>query len=674
MSTTSIAVHSFTECKDIWRELEPRLQEQLLHLASKIWNTLGDVSEDPVLDDSVITILENKKIIISKDDGWHFANPQMFLFVQSLNLINSLSLHHQTVNNLLQSLLKISSATQEHSFGETEDLVGFIIVQLVNELGRLDLFEFIIYNETLGQDFWRIYGPICKVLPVLELTVDNFLLALKNITIRVQHDWTGPWIYSATGNLGLCRPEFALRLIDSLVTVDDWETTRFLSSLLTGIAMASPDYLEIVIIKIEEYLKSQRGSLIQAGLYCSENLILNGKLDPNHLLARVDLLASKPIDGVRHALASVITSLGANFSEYANLCFQKLRQLKTEEITDEIRSGISIIVSGIRDNQAFNFKVLCLSLLTDISPEKKEIIKRINWSLLPIAHSYSEEVWRYLENWVLAHELKESIVSYELFLTTIQELYKSNQDMMTLIVTQWFASPDLRLGEEARSVIREFKIHHFAADLIKSMSSEIVIYVTEKLLVGHLESVQVMYLYYSILENTSKFEELSDYFSQTLRELTENYPNSAKEFFDRVINQSEATSVTHLLQQVHQEFKQYQEQLKDVFVLELVPSKRRVEKYLEFENKLMRRIQEASRQDNRFQLQKWLPRVMVGRGNRTFHMDIMGSRTFSEPGGFGLLSESMELRRGEFLDPEGEAFRRLQRLHNKITEAKNESE
>jgi len=122
------------------------------------------------------------------------------------------------------------------------------------------------------------------------------------------------------------------------------------------------------------------------------------------------------------------------------------------------------------------------------------------------------------------------------------------------------------------------------------------------------------------------------------------------------------------VQRACQESEEYQEQHKGIFVAELSPSKRRVKKYLEFEGKRRQRIQEASFDDDRFPLQKLLPRVMIGRGDRTFHMnvfhpDITQRRTFSEPRGFGEFFKSIELPRGEFIDPEGEAWGRFQRLN-----------
>jgi len=81
----------------------------------------------------------------------------------------------------------------------------------------------------------------------------------------------------------------------------------------------------------------------------------------------------------------------------------------------------------------------------------------------------------------------------------------------------------------------------------------------------------------------------------------------------------------------------------------------------------MQTVQEAMFDDDRFPLQKLIPRVAIGRGDQAFHMDVFHQdpaqrRTFTEPQGFGHFSESIELPRAEIIDPEGEAWKRFQRL------------
>jgi hypothetical protein len=236
----------------------------------------------------------------------------------------------------------------------------------------------------------------------------------------------------------------------------------------------------------------------------------------------------------------------------------------------------------------------------------------------------------------------------------------------TIVLTRWFASPDQRVVEEARSVLRELRIPGFASQEVASMPPHIVKYITEKLLVGHIEGTHLLRLLYSILRNTSRVEELEQYFLEVLRYVTWNYPGSAMEFFEHVISEEDTALSSTLLRKARQELKEYRAQRRDIFVPELAPSKRRVETFLEFEGKKMQAVQEAMFDDDRFPLQKLLPRVVIGRGDRTFHMNIFHpdpaqKRTFTEPRGFGHFSESIELPRAEIIDPEGEAWRRFQR-------------
>jgi len=520
MPVTSVAVHAFPECKDIWTQLDSTSQKQVLALGSRIWDAPENEVGESISKE--LHELESRGVLVQEDGKWCFTLPQMLFFVQSINLIDSLSLHSRTADELLHDLGELFWTARPHSFRRHRDyqnLVSFVIAQLVNEFDRLDLIESVVSEETMKQDFWQFYEPICQALPILELSIESFTTVLRDVANRVQGDLTDVRIYSATEYLGRFRPEFAFKLVDSFAAIEDWGTSGFLEKLLTGIAMASPDYFDIIVARSEAWLDSDIGNLCQAALYCLQNLILNGKLEPNRLLSRADSLASKSIDGFRHALSSVIAILGASFEQCAEKCLNILQRLKEEGPLDQVAHGIAVALSQIRDNAAFDFKTSCLPLLTDVPIANKVTIKKIGWLLYPIAHSCPGEVWKYLEGWILAHQLEESITEHNLFLSTVQNAYKCDPNLGSLVVTRWFASPDLRLVEEARSILRELKIHGFAAREINSMSPQTIMYITEKLLVGRLESTQMIWLCYNILQKTSKIEELEDYFLRVLRYL-----------------------------------------------------------------------------------------------------------------------------------------------------------
>jgi len=668
MPIMSTPVHALPECENIWALLDSKDQAILLDFGSRIWDA-PESTLDEIVPADHLPELESKGVLIQENSEWRFVLPQMLLFIQSAGLIDSLALYSRPADELLQELIALLRGARDQSLNKSKErsvLIGFTIARLVNTFGRVDVLEFVVSQETAKDLFWQLYSPVCDAVPILDLSAESFVAMFRQVVDRTEGNMAGGRIFSAAEHLGLFRPGLALELVALLTTAGDWETVGFLEKLMTGVANSSADHFGSVVATCESWLSCDNEGLCRAAIYCSQNLILGGKLEPDWLLLRVAPLIPQSTDNIRFTLAVAISTLGVRFRERSGECLGFLSQFKERESEGEVSQGIAIALAH-KDEAPLEYRVSCLALLTDAPAANKGTIREIGWLLYPIAHSHPREVWRYLEKWILAHDYREaSIVEHDMFLSTIQDAYQCDLNLGTIVLTRWFASPDQRLVEKARSILQELKVLGFAPQEIASMPPHIIKYVTEKLLVGRFEGIHLMWLLYSILRNTSRIEGLQDYFLGVLRYATWNYPGSAKEFFDRAIGEEDTTPST-LLRKARQELEEYQAQRRDIFVPELAPSKRRVERYLEFEGKKMQTVQEAMFDDDRFPLQKLFPRVAIGRGNRTFHMNVFHPdpaqrRTFTEPRGFGQFSESIELPRAEIIDPEGEAWKRFQRL------------
>jgi hypothetical protein len=668
MPITSTPVHALPECESVWAQLDSKDLAILLDFGSRIWDTYESTLDEIVPADR-LPELESKGVLIQQNGEWRFALPQMLFFIQAVDLIDSLVLHSQPADELFQELaelLRVASEQPPNRFKERSALIAFIIARLVNTFSRVDVLECVLAEETPRDILWQFHDPICDAVPVFDLDAESFVAVFRQMAERTKGDLAGGRIFSAVEYLGLFRPGLALELVDLLTTVGDWETVGFLEKLMTGVANSSADHFDSVVATCESWLSCGNERLCRAAIYCSQNLILGSKLEPDWLLLRVAPLTPQSTENMRFTLAVAISNLGVRFRERSGECLSFLSQLKERESEGEVSHGIAIALAH-KDEAPLEYRVSCLALLTDVPAANKGTIRRIGWFLYPVARSHPKEVWKYLEEWILAHDYREaSIVEHDMFLSRIQDAYQCDSNLGTIVLTRWFASPDQRVVEEARSVLRELRIPGFASQEVASMPPHIVKYITEKLLVGHFEGTHLLRLLYSILRNTSRVEELEQYFLEVLRYVTWNYPGSAMEFFEHVISEEDTALPSTLLRKARQELKEYQAQRRDIFVPELAPSKRRVETFLELEGKKMQAVQEATFDDDRFPLQKLLPRVAIGRGDRTFHMNIFHpdpaqKRTFTEPRGFGHLSESIELPRAEIIDPEGEAWRRFQR-------------
>lgn len=677
MPATSVTVYAYPECQGIWMQLDSASQLQVRSLGSILWDA-RDTDVGETVAQQLLYELESRGVFVFEVDKWRFVLPEMLFFVQSINIVDSLALSSQSADEVRHELLELLRTEVDEPFGSfrrQRQLVSFVIAQLVNEAERLDVVDFLISEKTANNHFWSLFDPLCDAFAVLDLEVEETAVMLEKLANRVRGDMAGGKLFPAVGHLGRYRPDFASRLVDQLASGGK-KAIGYIPTILTGIARSSPNHRDETIMRCDTWLASDREDLCQAAIYCSQNLILGGELDPDWLVDRYDTLLAKP-EGVRCALAAVITIIGANFEERSDECLSMLQELKQRGPQDQVAHSIASTLPN--SEVRVDFRLSCLSLLTDVPTGNKGTIRQIGSVLYPITLSQPGAVWPYLEGWVLEHEREEPIAAHNMFLSTIQSAYQHNPDEGRRVLTRWFASPDLRLVEEARIILRELKVYGFDPGMINSMPSTMIEYVTEKLLVGSFPAIQWMSLFSSIVKSTSKIEELTDYFSRAIGYLTWNYPCSAAEFLDEAIDEEDTSRRSVLLRKARQELEDYRAERRGVLVPELLPSRRRALKYLEFERKKMRSVQEAVFDDDRFPLQKLVSRVVIGRGERTFHMNILHPdpaqrRTFTEPRGFGEFSQSIELPRGETIDPEGEIWNRFQRLSYTLDESQGTNE
>jgi len=554
MPITSTPVHALPECENIWAQLDSRDQEILLDLGSRIWD-IPESTLDEIVPVDRLPELESKGVLIQEDDEWRFALPQMLPFIQSTSLIDSLGLHSQPADKLVLELTELLRAASEQSFNrfkERSALMTFIIARLVNTFGRVDVLEFIVSDEIAKDLFWQFYSAVCDAVPILDLDAEIFISMFRQVGDRTEGDMAGGRIFSAAEHLGLFHPGLALELVDLLATVGDWETVGFLERLMTGVANSSAEHFGSVVATCESWLSCDNERFCRTAIYCSQNLIQGGNLEPDWLLLRIAPLIPQSTENIRFTLAVAISNLGVSFRERSGECLSLLCQLKERESEGEVSHGIAIALAH-KNEVPLEYRVSCLALLTDVPAANKGTIREIGWLLHPIAHSHPGEVWRYLKEWILAHDHREaSIVESNVFLSTIQDAYQCDSNLGATALTRWFASPDQCLVEEARSVLQKLGILSFSSQEIASMLPHIVKYVTEKLLVGHFEGTHLLCLLYSIMRNTSKVEELEQYFLEALRYVACNYPGSAVEFFERVISEEDTTLSSTLLRKARQ--------------------------------------------------------------------------------------------------------------------------
>ena len=675
MNTTSLA--NF-ECRDIFDKLETHEINIFLEACDLLWNIKSKPKD--IVEETLEKIATKSNFMVRDNDEWKFINPELLYFGQALNIIYDRELNTIQSGESLQILFENLRNNEEHDFLEQKKATTYAFIHLINMFKRFDLLDEISSNDLSDRGFWNSNTFFQDAIPFLEIDIHQLGNFLISVAEKGKGDLAGSSVYGATEQIGLTRPEIGRELTDYFSQVDNPIVIEFIQSLMTGIANNSEELIKEVISQCESWFYSENSILAQSALYSLKNLVVQQKYDVNRFIEHISSIFDTPNEDLRVGFSFALTRIGLVHERVGEEALKLLQQLMQIGPIGKILHGI--VSSLSRERNINNFGIGCLQLSVNTPLEQKGTIQQIDMILYPISESNPKFVWDFLDEWIKQHDSEEPISQHDIFLNRIQQLYSVSIETAVQVLTSWFVSPDLRLVEESRLILRELNIHGFYIEIINQLTIKETIYASEKILAGGFDSSQISSLLISIFRNTRYLEDLLDYFQQELWYLAWNYPGGTSEVLARGIDLEQDEKIKQVLENTQSKLREYQDRHNEVNVLfknELASSLRRVQKFREFEAKRFQQISQATMEDSRHPLLSIIPRVSVGRGNRSFHMDVFNpdvehQRTFSEPSGFGKISGGFELPKGEFLDPEGEYWRKIQRRSLQLEDIQWEEE
>jgi hypothetical protein len=660
-SSTEMKVHWFRECSALWRNLTSEERALAAHIATVAWNNQIEAIDVTLVEDrDTLQLLVDKGVLCSDANYVRFVVSGMLPYVVAWSVVQEKGWTRKPDDVVFQEMLEIEG--EEADFHRARNLCDFSIAILVNELDRRSLL-WSIAEQREGEDkrrFWLLYDSICNCIPVLALTTAEFANLFEAFLETVQNDLGGGRISGSAFYLGQLRPKSGLDVIQEILGSDRQFAYSVLASLLKGLGYSDEVHFATARSLCADWLINNNAQVRRAGVYCLSEFGLDQMIHVEQTLGELERLIDDDDEGVACALAESISALALRFESTRSRCLKLLRALASGPHRWGVLHGIAARIAYARGDEALDVKLAFLPQFADVPPEHKGTVREINTLLYSLARSNPEEVWHFLKSWVLKHELGEPVSDHKMFLRTLQGLYQWHRDLFMDVVTTWLAADDVRLIEESKEIIVEFQVHQLSPRTLQNMAEEDIVYLTEKILSGRIVSPLLPHLVFSVVIGTEMASTLKDYFLWVINYLAWNYPGYMREKLERVCATENGTAkeIAAVALEVLDKYEQKREGLD---FPELFPSLARVRRYQEFEEKRRREIQEIVADSDRFPLQKFFPKVAVGRGNRTFCMFIGEGRRFSEPGSFGLIQQVVELPRGEFLDPEGEAWRRRQR-------------
>lgn len=659
----------------IWKEISSSEQDLLIKISN--YYSLDEGDFDTLINDTALNSVTAKNIIKEENGQIVFTYSVMNAYIQAQSMIKANDLLERSSQEIFKFLSYPIYESHYQSVSDWNSYVCCTFFILINEHQRKDL----LTSLSESGRYWQFSEAINLHIPSLKSSLEELASFFVNISEVTKNDLAAGFYYSAVSRFGFFQPQIALELIHFLIEKNDWRSSPVFENLLLGISSVSLGFMEEAIRLAEDWLNSPISSLREIGLLSLLHLLLTDKYKLDKFFRLLVKQMERVEEQVSQSLAYTFVKVGLDYPNYRNECLDQLNQLKRLSSIGKINFGI---VSAMAHNRSTSndFFCQCLSSLSDTSAQDKRTIQKINGILFPFATSDPMIVWKFIEDWILKHNREESVADRSMFLSSIQYAYRANPQLGSNIVTTWFQSDNYYLIEEARKFINELGIQSFSKQVLGKISQEDTVYLMEKLLIGYFDSSHLFQLFFSIVKSTTHFDRLYDYFSQTLFNLALMYPGASKEYFDQSSDNSKSDPVNYLIKRIAPHVLDYQSNLQKARSLikeELPGSLRRSRKYHEFESKKMQSISRSVLEDDHYSLTSFISKVMIGRGNRSFNMNIFDQdpekrRTFSTPQGFAEISQTFEMPITELIDPEGELILRLKRLnlHKQDIQVNNE--
>lgn len=672
MPNTSISGHIFPELQTYWGKRTSDEQKHGLLYVSRIWDSS---QEDIVISSDEFFEKTGFSNFATEDtENLTFLLSKILLFLEALNLIEQLPPDAQFLEAASAQIINVSSLRKVNGLIMPErDLAGFLIWHLINTSGKTELIDYLLSPTVLEPHFWQVYSILCETLPILNLEADKFVVILTNLAFRARQDNASSLIYTAGEFLGKFQPGLALEVVHKLAILRNiYGQVDLLQIMMTSIAINAVDLMGQVISLCERWLNSKLSYQLQAALLCLNNLTLRKKFEVSEYFAKVEIIAQQPSEELLYFLSLILTLLGAGFAEYSSKCVELLKKLKNEYPGEQINLGIVKGLNTIVQTVSLDYFFSCLALVKDNSTPTETLLNELDWVLFPFARSHPAKFWEYLGSWVQIKQVEQlgTFNNFD-FHKSIHNAYDQDARLAISVISSWVVSESWHLVYFAFRLTQEFGIQEFSPELIKTLSKKQVVFITQKLLIGWIESNQLIKLYYNLLVQTSQFESLKNYFKETLKYLCQNYFGAFKRLNEELA-QKEKTPAANLVGEVFIELDQDFKGRDGLLTKEVMPSWQRVERFFNFEKSKNKKLHKALEENDHGTLSSIIPVVKVGRGDRTMYMNFDKERTFSAPQKPGNYFGSIELQRREFIDPEEELLTRYKRILLTLNELEEE--
>lgn len=513
-----------------------------------------------------------------------------------------------------------------------------------------------LINNSDIKNFWTKYNKFCKSINEIEFNIDHFILSLPNLFEILKNDLSSNEIYTAIKKFSSKYSDKGNYLFNVIIKCNNSKLISLLPSIIAGLSISNED-ISITIKKVKLLLESNDIDLKRVGLISVMNIEISDDEIERNFMEYTSNQLEKILETEDESYFDIVTKVYGNLRTKLTNSNPKLVELSQKNLPNVQYELVNLLWQHIKIDNEYDLFNSIIFNLDRINPEYKAICKSLNYLLTDISKTNPKLVIDFIEKWLLFDEnrAKEIGVFNNLFI----ELHRNNYSQFKILLTNWLNSDNLVFQKSLFEILKNFKLNNIkeleiSEEELKKLEISDVKYIICKI-IGFIYdkdlSASILYSILRIRLNDTKIVQLisSVYINylifnyHSLLEYLEDKKKAASNKEIKIINSIKAKSLNYY-------DKIYKLPLKNEFK----PLENRLKYFNKIESKKHEKSFNESEKENSFA--SIFKTINYRVGKSTFskyegeYTDVMTP---------SLISHSVELPRGEFIDPIGQAKYRL---------------
>lgn len=550
-----------------------------------------------------------------------------------------------------------------YKLNSDDDYSSIFLIHLHN-YAKIDILELAtkaINTEENG--IFALYHELCEAFPFLELEISEALCNnLRAIKVAVANDLTNGIIFTSIKNYAKLNISLAEAIWEYVNKQEKEEWAFLLNNLILGIG--EKDFEE-AYKKADSLLNSHIQSYQEAGIISLGFLDYEG--EPSKFLDKTVRNLASLVKQNDPELNRALARAYGNLQKWRKKTLRNLKELSKSSVP-KVQHGVAEALFHCRSEVTGNDQLKeALLNLSNVRTNQSGTVRSIDLTISNFVNSNTDLVINFLEQWQRNRnenevQSEQSIVN--LFNSTFSKLFRNHKEQIEVLLTRWLNSEHNSLLLECRFIVREyrhkcrdiFSIFELSTSVLDKLSPKDYYYIAKKILGYIFEGKDQCSLVFSLLRSNKANKEVKDFISEIFRDrISYNYPGLTKEFLEIKVedgNEVQKKMAGDLLTYLENK-NESRRSLSYLNELQVSGEKRR--KALKIRGKYYNKIYEESRKKSIFA--NVVTNISLKYGNKSI---TEWDQVIQPPSALGKLSTSVELPRGELIDPIGEQMLRIQ--------------